>query len=296
MTRARALCDGDASTAPSAEVVGRLDAAVAAVDLDHPEDGVAIFVAPGETHVLSVDFPVREQVLVGDTFATRDLLRGLGRIVPHRVLVLGERSTRLFAGDGHRLVEDHSGPFPLSCPGQHGDVLESGGYATHTDRPDSIRRAFWQRVDEALGAADATEARPVILVGATRDLAGFGAVTRHGGSIVGEIVGDHHHDDAAAIARIAGPALAEHLAQWRAVLVAELGESMGTGRAVSGVTDTLEAARNGRVDVVVVDDGAPDTADVDRLVTEAARHGGRVLVVDAGGLGELGPVAARLRT
>jgi len=312
---ARHRLSSDGSGPVGDEVIGRLDRALAAVDLEHPADGVMIFVAPGETHVVPVDFPVREQVVIDRSFATRELVRGISRSVPYRVLVLGESGTRLLVGDGGRLVEPDGTGFPLACAGADDEPLESGGFATHTDRPPGVRLAHWREVGRRLAAVDASDPRPLVVVGPTRDIAEFDRTAAHRAAIVGEVVGDHHADPVQRIEELARPALADHLDRWRSVLVAELGESVGTGRAVSGVDATWVAAVEGRIDTLVVDRDAacpsrmvggrpepapdpvaPDVVDaVDELIGVVGDRGGSTVVVDPGGLGSLGPVAARLR-
>lgn len=287
---------GNGADGTAAEVARRIDDAVGAVDLRHPADGVLIFVAPGETHVLPVDFVVPERVDVDAAFSVRDLVRGLGRTVPHRVLVLGEESTRLLESDGHHLTEPAGRGFPVACPGVDDAPLESGGYAVHTDRPDALRHAFWREVDRALGAADGPDPRPLVVVGSPRDLVGFRSASRHTASIVGTVTGDHHHDPPTVLEQLVRPVVADHLAQWRSVLVAELVESIGTDRAVTGLDPTRAAARAGRVDTLVIDDAAPPTRDVEDLIADVLDHRGHVTVVDPGGLGALAPAAARLRT
>lgn len=280
----------------AADVAHRLDDALATVDLRHPADGVLIFVAPGETHVLPVDFAVPERVVVDAAFSVRDLVRGLGRNAPHRVLVLGEGGTRLLEHDGRHLVEPVLVGFPAVCPGADDAPLGSGGYPIHTDRPESLRRTFWRDVDRAFGRVDAEDPRPLVLAGSARDVKGFLGVSGHTASVIGTVIGDRHRETAAALDDVVRPVVADHLAQWRSVLVAELVESIGTGRMVSGLAPTQDAARSGRIDTLVVDDAAPATTEIEALIAEVLGRRGNVTVVDPGGLGTLAPVAARLRT
>ena len=70
---------GELGTRAGAEILERLDEAVAAVDWRSSAEGVALFVAPGESRVLELPFPVRAWVAIDQTFATRDLARGMAR-------------------------------------------------------------------------------------------------------------------------------------------------------------------------------------------------------------------------
>ena len=298
------------------EVLARLDDAIASVDLRHPAEGTAVFVAPGETHVLALPFPVRERVAVDETFATRDLVRGLSRSPRYRLLALDEKPARLLEGSGTVLTEREGDGFPCFVEGALGEPLASGGFAAHSSRSDEQRRAFFRRVDGALGALHAHDPLPVVIAGTERDLARFDEVTTHGAWIIGRLTGNHEDTRADELARLASPFVERFCTTQRAAIVDELVESIGPGRGIVGIKPAWEAATAGRVRVLLVEedlvyparivDGhlepagdpeAPGVIDdaVDELIELVLDRAGDVVIVDSAALGDHGPAAALLR-
>jgi Bacterial archaeo-eukaryotic release factor family 3 len=96
-----------------APLLGRIEAAVASVDLAHPSDAVAILVTADESHVLRLPFPVFSRVVVDDTLATRDLVNAAQRTLRARVVVLAAERARCFDANGSSLHEVHGHGFPL---------------------------------------------------------------------------------------------------------------------------------------------------------------------------------------
>ena len=82
----------------------RLRRAVDTVTVTHGQEGVAVYVGD-HTEVVPLPVPVRERVVIDDTFATRDVVRALQRSPRYRVVVLGPRRTRLYEGVGVTLTE-----------------------------------------------------------------------------------------------------------------------------------------------------------------------------------------------
>ncbi len=75
-------------------LIGRIDEALASVDLRHPSRGIAVLVSPNVSRVLSLDAPVEPHVVVGDRFAIRDLLSAILRTPRARIIVLSQDETR----------------------------------------------------------------------------------------------------------------------------------------------------------------------------------------------------------
>jgi hypothetical protein len=314
--RARRRLHTELGDRESAEIVRRIDDAVASVDLRHPSDGIAVFVAPGETHVFALGFPVPERVEIDETFATRDLVRGLARTPRYRLLALGEKPTRLFDGAGTVLTEHQGHGFPCFVEGARGEPLASGGFTVHSSRSEAQHRAFFHHVDQALDKVTVQDPLPLLVAGTERDLAYFDDVTSHGASVIGRLTGNHEDTSPDELARLAAPLLEDALASWRAGVVDELGEAIGPGRGMVGIKPVWDATLAGRARVLLVEEdfvyparvvdgrlepaGDPDTPGViddavDELIELVLDRGGDVVIIEPGALGVHGPVAALLR-
>ncbi|HEX6310705.1 MAG TPA: hypothetical protein VF152_03695 [Acidimicrobiia bacterium] len=292
-------------------VTERLRDAFASIDFDDPTDGVALFATPTGARVYGLAFAVPERVVVDETLATRDLVRGLQRSPRYRVLVLSEHHTRLFDGIFDRLDEARTGGFPLAAAGARGEPLASGGYATHTDRSDDQHRQFFREVDTALGRTIGQDRTPLFIVGVERDLAFFDEVTRHEDVVAGRLQAGHERTRPGELADAVRPLVDEYIASRRAQAIDTLVEAVGAGQAVVGVKAVWQAAREGRGRLLVVENGytypahvvgdrlepadreelgAVDDA-VDEVVETVLARDGEVVFAGAGSLGEHGPIA-----
>jgi hypothetical protein len=189
---------------------------------------------------LALGFPVPERVEINETFATRDLVRGLARNPRYRLLALGEKPTRLFEGAGTVLTEHEGHGFPWFVEGARGEPLASGGFAVHSSRSEAQHLEFFRQVDQGLDAVQVQDPLPLVVTGTERDLAYFDDVTSHRASIIGRLTGNHEDTNPHELARLAAPLLEDALASRRAGVVDELVE--------------LAFDRGG--DVVIVEPGA----------------------------------------
>ena len=314
--QARRRLAGELGDRGAAELVERLAAAVAGIDLLDPPDGVAVFVAPGEARVLQLPFPVPERLEIDRRYAVRDLVNGLARTPRYRVLALGEKPTRLLSGAGTLLTETETAGFPLFVEGTRGEPLASGGVAVHTSRPEEQYRHFFRQVDEALGTAVRSDPLPLVVAGAERDLAYFDGVTSHHDVVIGTLPGNYEDATPHELAIRALPLVSAHAASQRARVLAELVEAIGAGRGLVGIKPAWEAAHVGRARILLVEEDlvyparvvderlepagdaeAPDVIDdaADELVATVLDAGGDVVVFGSGELGTHGPAALLLR-
>jgi hypothetical protein len=291
-----------------------IDAALGDLTLLHAE-GVALYATPEQVRLLALPFEVQEQVTIADSFATRQLLREIARRPPFRVLVLGSPHARLWACSGSRceeVVDDHF-PFVADIPREWD--------TPHRDRPihegaeDEAHRVFCRAVDAALADCTRGDRLPVVVVGVQRELAYFAEVTHHDEIVVATVAGSHLDADGRRVEQLAAPAIGEHLARRAADAASAVREGVGRGHAVTGVTDVLEAARDGRGHLLVVEDrytfpehltddllpgegpdpelGHDDL--VDDIIEKVLVLGGDVVFAPDGGLGDLGQIGLIVR-
>src|SRR5690606_14692123 len=137
------------------------------LDLASGAHGAVIVATPTMAEAHTVQFPVREAVEVGTTPATRYLVQGLRRSPRYRVLVVSERTARLFEGIRDTLGEVRSNGFPLESdivPRDRRAVAGRFALAPSGDDKEPWRN-FYRQVDEALNEATRGDELPLILAG-----------------------------------------------------------------------------------------------------------------------------------
>jgi Bacterial archaeo-eukaryotic release factor family 3 len=294
-------------------LIARIDEALSSVDLQHPSRGVAILVSDNMTRVIALDTPVGPQVVVGKRFAIWDLVAAMSRAKRARVLVLSLEKTRCIELDGEEVVERGDFGFPVEVvPPVEADAPHRDFPLSEHERSEAPKFVF-RAVDHALNALEHHDRLPLVIVGATRDLAYFDEVTDRHATTVGRIPGNYERSSPEEIAHLVLPTLERHAEHERQRVCDEAREAIGT-HAVAGITEAWLAARAGRGNQLVVEDGYrypahvvaerlelasdPETGPFEAVadtVEAVVRHGGEVVVVSPGSLADLGHIALLTR-
>jgi hypothetical protein len=301
------------------DLVAELKAMAEEVDYQHTLDGLAIFVSDEVAEKHYLPYPVRERVVIGETFATRDLVLAMNRSPRYWVLALSEQPTRLYEATHTVLTEFIGHGFPMTHKGPGGGSALRGGHGLSPSKQrDEGQRVFFRAVDEALGEVLSEDPLPVILAGIGRNHAFYQEITQHGDSIVGTITGSHDRTSPHELAELAWPAMEESQALRRAGDLEEFGNAIGAQKYASGIDDSWRLASEGRAEVVLVeedyhfagrleDEGlrivpVDDPAEegvmedvIDELVELVIARGGRAVFVPNGALEEHQRVGLILR-
>ncbi|MFI0167703.1 chemotaxis protein [Streptomyces sp. NPDC017095] len=319
LTEARRRLESDPAVTRErrADVEAQLDRALAEVDLTHAEDGLVIFAAPGEHQVWSLARTVPERVVLSDTFLTRNLVSAHAAERPFWVLSLSADRATLWSGGAGRVVEDHSGGFPLAHVREDFDAQRQMRIG---DQPSTFRdegtRHFLREADTAMGAVLRADPRPLYVTGeqaalSLMDEVGTGAArsavrVRHGGLA---------HAGPDAVWQAVSPVLEAETRRNAASVVRELTAARGRRAYAAGVDELWQSARDGRVRLLAVEEnyrttvretgdhlvpaesGDLDTRDdiVDEIVERCLETGADVRFVPDGTLGEAHGIACVLR-
>jgi hypothetical protein len=301
-SRAGELVRESAEPARAAALAARVDDAVAAVDLAHPGDGVAVLVTAEDSHVLPLPFAVRDRVVVDATFATRELIEAARRSLHARVLVLAAEDARCFEAVGSSLRELHGHGFPLHLSPPVQEDTPKRDLPIGEREQAEAHRTVVRRVDEALAALQHADHLPLVVVATVRELAYFEEVTRFRADVVGRVHGNHVGDALEDVERVVAPALAEAASRRAAAAVTRAQEALGTAAAV-GIEEVETAATAGRGHELIVEENLrvdaarPAGADdpVDRVMRAVLAQGGTVTTVPDGALADRDGIVLVLR-
>ena len=297
----------------------KLDALVEGIDYEHLLDGLALYVNKDIARAFTLPFTVIERVVADPTFATRDLVFTLNRTPRYYVLALSENDTRLFEEFGATLEEIRGGGWPMSHSGPGGASKLPGGPGVNPSAVrDQAHRDFFRAVDEKFGAFQTEEKLPLVVVGVDRYLAFYREVSRYSDDIVGTVEGNYDHASEHELAQLAWPAMQDYLARRRADALERLDAAVGAQRSSSTIGEVWRMAKEGRGDMLLVEQDFhyPATVDetgmilspaedatepgviddaVDEVIEEVMAKGGSVVFVDNGALEQHQRIALILR-
>ena len=316
--RARKQVETLSDRAAAKRLINQLEEAIAGIQLGGGAQGIVLVATPSSVEVRMLPFPVRDGVSLGPTPATRYLVQGLRRSPRYRVLVISDRSTRLYDAVRDELVEvlDHGFPMAADIAPRDRRAV-AGRFALPPGRDDKEqRRRFYRKVDQALTAASVGDELPLVLVGVRRSTLLFRKVSSNARLVVGTIGGAHDRTSPGELGRATWPIMRAQLKARRAAVVTELAAAAATGSAATGIDEVWQLGREGRGRLLVVDedyraerarevdgrlvwtdDASADVLDdpVDEIVEHVVRAGGNVEFVAPGALAELGHIGLILR-
>lgn len=314
----RLQADPEVSRADRIDVTGRLDKALAEVDLVHAEDGLAILAAPGEHRIWTFARTAPARVVLSDTFLTRNLVSAQAAERPYWVLAVAADRAVLWGGNPERVTEDRAHGLPLTralLDNPDPERRERIGDTPSTFR-DEETKTFLRQADTAIGRVLAADPRPLYVVGDAPALALLDAA----GPIAKEATAQVPHGglaqaDVETVRKVVGPAVRAHAEQETADALARLDKARGRSSYAAGLDEVWQAVGEGRIAFLVVEEnhratvrdagehlvpaeageaGAREDV-VDEVIERALDTGARVAFVPDGTLTDARGIAADLR-
>jgi Bacterial archaeo-eukaryotic release factor family 3 len=288
--------EGDVPLFVRRRVVERLEELVTEIVHDPASHALALCVSPDYSGVVRLGRAVEERVIVDDTFATRDLVADLNRTAHYRVITISDSKTRLLVGDRQRLLEERSEGWPR-------------------ERAEGQNTAAWTKtVMQALQVEHQRHPLPTVVAGVERSVRRTLALAEL--PAIGLVAGNHDRTGWSDLHSLSWPLVTDWLRADGKRAMEQLDGARSTRLYAGGVHELWPLAREGRIDLVVVEETysvaarilgetleptndveAPDVVDdvVDELIEAVLRHGGKAVIVNDDHLADHQRIAAVLR-
>lgn len=173
----------------------------------HPKTSKTPFAVNKDfARAFSLPFKPAEQVVVDETFATRNLVLALNRTQRYWLLALSENVTRFFEGVRDSLVEITQSGFPMTNEGPGTATRLPGGQGINRSAyRDEINRQFYREVDAAIKEFMIADELPLIVEGVDRNIAFFQEVSSHTPALIGTLKGNYDKTSAHELAGMVWP-------------------------------------------------------------------------------------------
>jgi hypothetical protein len=260
-------------------------------------DGLAVYCAPGHSAHFRVPVAFAEEVAVGDTFRIQPLLPVSAADGLFYVLALAQNSVRVLLATrqtvGELTVADLPASMHEAIPQEemqrYGQSHSTGhasaafhGQGNEADYDKVALERYFRAVDGPLTARLGNNGGvPLVLACVGYYLPIYRQVSRYPLVWQRAVEGNPEGLSAAQLHDAAWPLVADHFADQERQWLERYHHQMGTGRTASGIPDVLAAAREGRVDTLILDAAVPGDNDLDNAVAETMRHDGRVVALTA---------------
>lgn len=288
---------GEVDEASRSAVIDRLTLLLAEHAGAPSTGAIALCASPLYSAAVRLGRPVRERVVVDDTFATRDLVADLNRTALFRVVTVSDRSARLLMGNRERLVEARSDAWPMN-------------------RSDEMSAGAWTReVTKRLRAEQAIHPLPTVVAGVERSVRA--TIVPDVLPTIGFVPGNHDRTSWVDLHHATWPLVADWLRADRQRAVERLESARSARRYAGGIDEVWSLANDGRVELLLVEESysqaarvgvhaqlepaddleAPGVVDdiVDDTIEIVLRNGGSAVIVADHDLSDHRGIAAVLR-
>lgn len=253
------------------------------IDYNYLLDGLAIFVSRNFSAKYDLPFPVKEQVVIDKTFATRNLIYAINRSPKYWVLVLSEKPTRLFEGLRDQLIEVTNEQFPVYFQKTTWDEPLRVGEITNTSAyRDEKSKQFFREIDRVFKVINAAEQMPLAVTGIGRYLSFFEEVTENKNLIIAKLEGSYDKTSPHELARLIWPLVLEGIEKNKGDLLTELDKAVGANKYSSGVQQCWRRAAEARVQTLLVEQDFhyPANLSDDKLTLSPAESADQPGVID----------------
>ena len=212
----------------------------------HARKGVGLFVCPGFEKLVHFPFEVNDKVIVNDAFELRDVIANVNKLDAYRVLLLSKGQSRLFNGSGVELTEVVDERFPDEYEEEF-QVEKAHPGSFYNGEESKINQArvtdFFRKLDSKLGEYPVK--LPVILIGVEKFLSTFRNISHHSSRIIGEVTGNYDRQGVQEIVSLVWPVMEAYLEKERQATVEAAKNAIHQGKAVSGIQEVWDVARQG---------------------------------------------------
>ena len=240
-------------------LLDRLDATVAGATAPRAAASLGVFVNADVADVTGIGVPVRERVVIDDTFATRDLVATALRQPRFWVLALSLNEPRLLRARNGRLTPR---PLTLATVTPHPSTGRANRGVDRRTANEVQRDRRIRAIDAALVAALGGDDHPLVIVGTDPTLPHFLRRTRTIDR-VGATVRMAPPANLDELDRCIAPAVAEMLHERRERTLAALARAVDDTTAVSGLDQVWRAIHRRTRGVLVVEASFEQPARID---------------------------------
>ncbi|MDO6430060.1 hypothetical protein Q4E93_05660 [Flavitalea sp. BT771] len=234
-------------------VIGKLRDLVQNIKFDASKKGLAIFVSPLIEKLFYFDFPVNEKIVIGETFAIRDLIYCKKQLIQYLVLQLSGESSKMYLDDGTKFVLLKS-DIPQNIHAFERDMPEKvGKFSDPEDHKEILIDNFLHHCDQGLTLILKSYPLPVFVTGTDRVLGHFKKITRNPKSLVEFIPGSYLAASEAELREVIQPYLKHRREIREKALLLQIEEALSEKKLESGIRQVWQAATHKNCRLLLVE-------------------------------------------
>ncbi|NRD71160.1 hypothetical protein HQR03_11505 [Psychrobacter okhotskensis] len=296
-------------------------------DLNHNYnlDTLAIFASTDDVQVLRLPLDAKERVIIGERFATRDLVRDMASAVHYYTVVLTRDKARLIEASNDRVVKEfdkdddaqknmESIPFPIENNSLY--KTGDGGSDRSANNESSYLKEFFNQVDKSVQELWGEHKMPLVIVGDTKNIGYYKDVCDRPDNIIATVSNATNLEEGSAqhIVDSVQEAVENYRSSLHQAAMGEIDKARGANMlqtdlqevyrsAFQGVGETLYV-RRGYMQPAIIDEAAQTLSMADdataqgvtddavgEIIEHVIHNGGKVVFMPQELMGEDQPIA-----
>lgn len=267
----------------------------------YPAQGLAVFISEHEVQMLQLPAAFRAEISVGPQFAVSQLLPLLQGDGVYYIVAVSQNDARLLMG-----TRDHITEIPADLPESLAAVVgvNQKGFFLHSFRVrqgagngspavphghetsdhSAELKLYFREIDKALQDAIENSRVPLVFAGVKENFPIYQEVNSHPGLVDQPITGNPDRLSPGQLHQQAWPLVEPLLREPVRQAIERYNRNRGTDLTRTQADEILEAARQGQVDFLLVDQdwlGQNTGGSLDSLIREVLQTGGAVWIVNA---------------
>ncbi|MDY0343002.1 MAG: hypothetical protein RBR28_05475 [Lentimicrobium sp.] len=239
--------------------------------IDHRQnlESLLFFVNEDKSAFVRLPISVENRVVIGETFATRDLVRTMHLEEPYFVLVLSQQKVRLIEAFSDKVISENDTVFPIENTQFYSTNRVELSNAT---RQRNLLVEFFNRVDKQVNIIRKSNPLPVLICSEEGNYYEYLKVADQKGSIYKTYLNKNRLDEKAqAIVSDAWKIVKEAIIHKNNERKSELEKAVGAGNFLTDQNDIWKAIKDGRVQTLFIEQGIFQPAIVeDNVLTMAS--------------------------
>lgn len=233
-------------------LIDKLNALADSVNHRQNLESLILFVNQDIAEFIRLPIPVVDRVVIDNTFATRDLIRGIHSQANYYVLVLNRDEARLIEASNDKVVQELGSPFPF----KNKLAPLTNVHPSNATRQQNLVGEFFNQVDKLVNEARKDNPLPILIATEPENYAAYLKVADRPHTIFDTSLNrDKQTEQDHAIVSDAWKIVSEYNINKNNERKADLKKAVSQNKFVSDTNDIYRAIKAGRVQTLFVEQG-----------------------------------------
>lgn len=258
----------------------RIGSLVKSIDFRQNLDSLTLFVNEDIAEFIRMPIKVQNRVIIGDTFATRDMVRALHSNMDYFILVLSQQKVRMIETLNDEFLDELGNPFPIENTTLHSTSRSDTAVGR---RQTNFVNEFFNRVDKQVNTIRKEEPLPVLICSTEENYHDYLNIADEKETVLPIFLNGNRLDDKAhAIAKDAWEIVQPYIREKNKDRKAELSKAIGSGKFLSELNDIWKAIQEVRVKTLFIEKGLfqPVIIDNNEITTVSEEQRGNKNYID----------------